>query len=251
MENLVFDRIVDELVKLDYRNTISLSLYNEPLCDTNLLDRIAIIREKLPFAYIRFNSNGDYLTEEYIDKLSASGTKEMQITVHFGSDEQWDDGLAEKKVRGFFERLNIPYEIKSVIPGHNVTTDIIYKGIRILVLANNWEQDGNSRGGIVEHLNCDNRMAPCSNPFREIAIDIDGNFRQCCNIYVTAKPIANVKEVSLVDFFLSDEMNALRRELLVFSDKANSACRTCNTFDYSMKYKEEEWNERWKSYGKC
>ena len=245
MEEDLFRKIIDMLADLDYRNTVSLSLYNEPLLDGLLLTRACYIRDKLPFSYIRFNSNGDYLDLEWIKKLSTSGVKEIQVTTHFSPGEKWDDAVAIERVQKLLNKINAPSDIKDFTPGHNVTTDFIHEGIRILILANNWEVDGNSRGGIISNLNCKNRVAPCSAPFREIAIDVDGNIRQCCNMYVSSAPMFSIISSDISTIFCDEEMNKLRRELLLYGEKTNIACKTCNTFDYSMGFNDAEWNKKW------
>lgn len=248
MSDDIFDTIISELVEIDFRNTISISLYNEPLADERLVDKIKIIHKQLPYCYIRFNSNGDYLTRELLDELSEAGCKELQITMHFVPDEKYDDLLAKKKIESFFKRLDLDYEIKSFKAHHNFTIDLIYRNIRLLVLTNNWEEDGNSRGGIVEMLNSSERQYPCVAPFREVAIDIDGNMRRCCNMFVSSNPISNIKNSGggIVEFFFSERMKELRRNLLLFRNERFQPCDTCNTPDYATSENPVLWNDKMK-----
>ena len=245
MDEKLFINLIDMLAELDYRNTISLSLYNEPLLDDKLLVRTQYIHDNLPFSYIRFNSNGDYLDADCIKQLSLSGVKEIQVTAHFLPGEMWNDEVAIGRVQELLGRIKATSDITNFTPGHNVTTDFIYDGVRLLILANNWEADGNSRGGVVTNLNCKNRVAPCSAPFREVAIDVDGNVRQCCNMYVSSAPMFSIRTRDISDIFCAEEMNRLRKELLSFGEKNNTACKTCNTFDYSMNYSANIWNGKW------
>lgn len=238
----IFKKIMDELVEIDYRNTVSVSLYNEPLADARLAEKIRQIHKNLPYCYVRFNSNGDYMTMETLDELNEAGCREIQVTLHFAPNETYNDEIAEEKIDGFFRRLGMDYEVKHRKQGHNITIDRIYKNIRLLVLTNNWEEDGNSRGGIIEKLNGEGRFFPCSAPFREVAIDIDGNFRRCCNLFVSAKAMDNVRHTDIVEFFFSEKMMRMRRNLLVFSKKRFMPCDTCSSPDYASSEDWEEWN---------
>lgn len=244
MTNKIFDKIIEELVEIDYRGIISISLYNEPLASDDILERIAKIKAKLPFVYVRMNSNGDYLNREFLEKLCSVGTDEILITQHMNSNEVYTDELANAKITKFFNKINLDYEITVQVSNKNISVDMIYKGLRLLVVTNNWEEYGNSRGGTVSFLNSkDIRIAPCNNPFREIAIDINGNYRSCCNLYVTTPSNFNVKNTNVIDYFLSSEMHNIRTKLLVWGENKPKFCQTCNTTDSSLNYTQNEWSE--------
>lgn len=244
MDETLFEKAIKELEYIDYRNTISLSHFNEPLADEMLVERIREIHSRLPYCYIRFNSNGDYLTKEMLEQLGEAGLKEIQITMHFAPGEVYEDDLAKDKIDAFFRRVGIPYEIKAMRAGHNITVDFIYNNVRMLVLTNNWAEDGNSRGGVVESLNIDNRVFPCATPFRELVIDVEGDMRRCSNMFYTEESMGNLKDISMVDFFLSEEMTRLRRNLIFFNQERVLPCNTCNTFDYSQNWDSREWNNK-------
>lgn len=182
MEDQIFDKVIMELQALDYRGIISLSLFNEPLAGSNIIERIRRITNMLP------------------------------------------------------------YKVSTMCENHNVTCDIMYRDLHLLVETNNWMSDGCDRGRKVAELSIDDRRAPCASPFREIAIDVDGNFRMCCNMYVTTPAMANILQTSIADFYFSNEMNSIRKELITWGKKRN-LCSSCNTFDYSMSIAEEEWEK--------
>ena len=246
MKDEIREKILAELERIDYRNTISLSHFNEPLADEHLIDRIREIHRRLPYCYIRMNSNGDYLTHELLDTLSDAGCREIQMTTHFAPGEEYTDEEAKAKIDKFFARIGLTYEIKSMKPGHNITVDFVYKNVRLLVLANNWKIDGNSRGGIVDDLNCENRRFACSVPFREVTIDVDGDMRRCPNMYETAPVIANVANIGLVEYYFSKEVTDIRRDMLMYRDDRKEPCVSCNTFDYSADSDADKWNKNMK-----
>ena len=190
------------------------------------------------------NSNGDYLTRELLDTLSDAGCREIQMTTHFAPGEEYTDEEAKNKIDQFFARVGLTYEIKSMKPGHNITVDFVYKNVRLLALSNNWKVDGNSRGGIVDDLNCDNRRFACSVPFREVTIDVDGDMRRCPNMYETAPVIANVADKGLVEYYFSKEVMDIRRDMLMYTNDRQDPCKSCNTFDYSALEEGDEWNKK-------
>lgn len=230
MDDELFEKIVAELKAIDYRGIFTLSLFNEPLADRDILHRAAHIRRECPCSYIRFNSNGDYLDKDFLNELGRSGVNEMLITQHMNEGEVYTDQLALEKIDKFFKRMNMDYKVKKIVPGHNVTCDMLWNQMRLLVVTNNWEIDGNDRGGEVKQLSLEQRTAPCCTPFREMTIDVDGNVRFCWNAYINTEYMANVADKQLVDIYFSDEMVEIRREHLSWGTK-KGICRGCSTED--------------------
>lgn len=58
-----------ELKRIDFRNALSIPLYNEQLADDELLKYVKSLHMELTYCYIWFNSNGDYLTRDLLDEL--------------------------------------------------------------------------------------------------------------------------------------------------------------------------------------
>lgn len=235
MDDKIFETIIDEMVKIDYRGMVGLSLFNEPLADRDILEKVSFIKKALPYCYIRMNTNGDYLTREYLDELAERGCDELLITMHMTPNETYTDELAHAKLAAFFDKIGLEMKIKYERSGHNITCDEIYNGVRMLVVTNNWSVDGADRGGTVEDLSIEDRQEPCPTAFREVVLDVDGNFRHCFNVYVDEKPIANVRESGIIETFFSDIMVDIRRRMLMFGSKDGLSCKTCNTPDNSKK----------------
>jgi len=61
MNKHVFENLIKELSTFNYSNFISFSRYNEPFMHRDVLEKsIKYIREKLPFATLVCNTNGDF-----------------------------------------------------------------------------------------------------------------------------------------------------------------------------------------------
>jgi radical SAM protein with 4Fe4S-binding SPASM domain len=230
MDEELFVKILEEMRQIDYRGMFVLSLFNEPLADRDILKRIRTVKEYCPNSYVRMNSNGDYLTKEFLEELNLAGLSEILITCHMNGSEIYTDLLAAKKIDDFFEKMGLEYKITSKIEGHNISCDYIYKNIRMLVVTNNWSEDGNDRGGKVKQLSIENRIQPCVIPFREVAIDVEGNVRFCWNFFVDTDFVGNVRDMSVLDIYFGDEMVDSRRNHLSFVTK-DLPCATCRNHD--------------------
>ena len=72
--------ILDQLSEIDYDQEITYSRYNEPLSKKEIiLKRISQAREYLPKAKLRTNTNGDYISLDYIHQLRDAGLNELFI----------------------------------------------------------------------------------------------------------------------------------------------------------------------------
>src|SRR6266571_107764 len=79
----VFSRIINDLKEVTYAGAVNLSLYNEPSADRPLLlRRVQEARAALPRVMIYINSNGDYLTADYLEALADAGLSRLVVTLH-------------------------------------------------------------------------------------------------------------------------------------------------------------------------
>lgn len=229
----LLEKIVCELAAVGYANRIALNLYNEPLYDEKLLERIKKIKSNLPECYLQFNSNGDALTVKKLSELRSAGLNQILVTLHTPADKEYEDVDRLNAVEKFLRKLGLEHYGKNIKmeSGRNITLDIKEKEWRFLICCNNWGDYGNDRGGIVQKLSVYGRKRPCVNPFREICISYDGFFKPCCNIYFgEGSSFGNINSESIVDCYFSREMTAFRRGCFVFGKK-NHWCNTCNTED--------------------
>jgi len=238
MSDIVFTKIINDLRSIQYNSTLCLNLYNEPLADNHIFDRIKQIKKSIPNSLIFFNSNGDYLTVPIIEKLSEIGPVIINVTLHQKPDEEYNDEDRIKHFRKFFKKLNIPFKIDTLIPEKTIKTSFKQNGIKIMVNAINYNESGNSRSGIIKHLIPKQiRTNPCLRPFREITIDYNGDSWPCCNIFPDAPQninykIANLQDSNLFDIYINEKMNYFRRMLFIFSEK-ESICKFCSDPDNS------------------
>jgi len=78
----LFLKIIKDLKNIDYKGSLALHNYNEPLLDRYLYDWIKIIRKELPKVKIIIFTNGDFLTKTICNKLLNSGVSTLYISVH-------------------------------------------------------------------------------------------------------------------------------------------------------------------------
>lgn len=232
MSMSLLSRILSQLNEIHYTGEIMLNFFNEPLLDRSLTNKIRLIREQLPYAWIAFNSNGDFLTPQLLEELFDSGLNQLRVTLHIEQEQKYEDQDRRNAMKLFLEKLGLEefFSQRTEIEGKNITIDIPFSDSRhLIVLCDNWQVYGNDRGGSLEHMKGAQRVSPCLYPFREIFIAYDGTIKPCCNIYFGAKDIyGNANEQSLWDIYFGSTLSAFRRSLFAFSPKENG-CKTCNS----------------------
>lgn len=196
-ENLYY-KIIDELSDLGFAGRISPHFYGEPLLDTRLVNLISYARKKCPYAYIRFSSNGDLLTEELLLKLLENGLDMILITNY---DDYEKDNL-----------INLSQKY------HNY---VIYRNFRSMNMVN--------RAGELFERNNENINKSCLRPSNQLVINWKGNVLLCCNDYYEKHVFGNVKNESIMKIWNSDAFKKYRKRLSKEGGRGEiDICRNCD-----------------------
>lgn len=181
-ENL-FTHILDDLSSIEYQSTISLNLYNEPLSDKTIFEKISKIKERLPRCFLIFNSNGDYLDKSKLKILESSGLNAINITLHTTKLNSYNDKDSVSKIDNFYNQLGICIPHYDISPNAYIHSAANFGQMSVYINTSNWERIGNSRAGSIESLSVKNREVPCVKIFREFTIDYRGRVFPCCNVF--------------------------------------------------------------------
>jgi hypothetical protein len=229
-----FNLIVQNLKEINYSNTISLNLYNEPLSDDSIYNTIKELRDALPLATIFFNSNGDYLTNKVLSKLSLLGVNSIHITLHNLPKEIYSDTMSLKKIHKFYTKLDRNYTIDAKKENQYIRTSFKVNNLFVSVETTNYDDFGESRAGSIENLvdTTKKRDWPCARPYREFTLFSDGHAYPCCQIYAPLDEYKNsmgsLEECdSIFDLYSSKEMVELRHHLFDYGIKI-SPCANCS-----------------------
>jgi biotin synthase-like enzyme len=121
--------ILNQLSEIDYDKEITYSRYNEPLAYKEIiLKRISQARKILPKAKLRTNTNGDYVTFEYINELRDAGLNELFIQQYLANNEQYDHVKMKKRMIEKIKKLGVEYVIISDVDNHRIEYDLIIEG---------------------------------------------------------------------------------------------------------------------------
>jgi len=200
--------LVDNLHSHNYKGRIVFSGMGEPTLNKSILEHIRVAKGKIHD--IQIYTNGDkllndewYTIEEFID----AGVTSMFVDV-YDSKEQY---IAWKqKIAPYADRIPIHLSAKFDFP--------------IQIFTN--------RAGTVKTKGIpqDVLKQPCYLPHTKAFVDWDGSLLLCCNDWARAAGrFGNINTTPFHELWLSEEMNNIRRKLLLNNrTNAGAPCDTCN-----------------------
>ncbi|MFL5784343.1 MAG: radical SAM/SPASM domain-containing protein [Bacteriovoracaceae bacterium] len=173
--------LLTDLKNINYSETLVFGRYSEPLASPRILEYVALARKELPKATISILSNGDYLTREYLESLSAAGLSRMSISLYPNMHE-WNTENSRRMIETFCQRLEL-----EALPFREHPESIHfsgkYKSLEVAVRATNILKFGHDRASSLPELTIPDfvRTSPCFMPIFTVNIDHDGKMLLCCN----------------------------------------------------------------------
>ncbi len=180
MADTIYNKILRDLELIGYSQTLVWSRYHEPLADESIYDRIAEARKRLPQAYLKIISNGDYLNPYALERIQAAGLNRLAVDLYLPDGKERDPSAIRSGLEQFLTRTGL--EIVRVsdysfrCEGTKVNITVV---IPFFTAANTC-----TRGGLVEvkELNQYQRTSPCFRPLDSVTVDYTGKCVLCCMV---------------------------------------------------------------------
>ena len=173
--------LLSQLKEINFSGELTFSRYNEPLSKRELfIKRVKQARSMLPKATLRTNTNGDYVTRDYIEELCDIGFNQLWIQQYLGNNEKYNHAKMKERAEKKITKLNLPATIITDIPGCKIEYDMSHRGMTIHIRSRNFDLDGSSRGDSVEIAEDYTRTERCKQPFNNMYIDFNGAVMVCC-----------------------------------------------------------------------
>ena len=232
-----FNKIVGDLIEIDFDQHICLNLYNEPMADAFLFTAIEQLRDAVPKASLWFNTNGDYADRETLDRLAEAGLKRLVVTLHVAKTKTYDDLQQLSRFTQFAARTGVTLTFERYKPNHAITASARHRGIAIRVKSANYAVMGENRAGLMEDIPVETkRHAPCDRPLEDFTVSWNGNVYPCCQFFsglAGSDPymVGNIGEAdSIYQLYASSLMASFRADLLGYGPK-RKPCDTCSEWD--------------------
>lgn len=187
MEEGVFQKVIDDLGKVDYRGRIALHQSSEPLLHPNLEGQMAYADSKLPKAELAVYTNGDFLDRDRFDSLNAAGVDTWIITQHGANipkplEELLDNLTPDEQKKVTFQTIWQNKLYNRTVPG------LIPEGQRII-------------------------PNPCFTASYHLQVLVDGSVPQCSMGFAGENIFGNVKDKNLLDIWRDPEFRTFRTDV--------------------------------------
>ena len=181
MKDDYYEKILEDLAEISYTGEITYSRYNEPLSHRDIfIRRVKQARDILPDAILRTNTNGDYVTRDYIEELNDIGFNQLWIQQYLGNNEKYNHERVRKVMDMKVKKLKLPYQALTDIEDCRLEYDVSYGNMTIHIRARNFDLDGSSRGESVPLAQGYVRTQRCEQVHNNMYIDYNGTVMICC-----------------------------------------------------------------------
>lgn len=227
MDDGLWRQIINELSVMKYKGRIEMFIYNEPLYDDSLFDKIADIRCHIPRACIMIATNGDLIDSQYwihylfdvglnqlcINLYSPKRARQLRRYTKESGYERYDLSLyanigPKKKVLQIIDRTGVTRDNHKLPGVHHIS---------------------NRAGNIFDFVPpLDVPLDKmCTRPFRFLNIMYDGRAMLCCNDYHRVVDVGDCSSMPLIEIWNSDAFNVYRSHLQN-KDRRLPLCDVCD-----------------------
>ena len=224
MEEDLFDKVINDLIEMDYSNRLSLYNNNEPFLDERIYKFIFKARQSLPKAYIELKSNGTLVSKEKILKAFNAGLDMLYINDYNDFPEHTSNILKLKKdlrqIRRFGENS------KDNNNFHRIEIGLRDRG---QILGSRGGKSPNKKNYSVNP----HKKSMCFRPCEMMTISPKGDISICCEDFDWSMAFFNVREKSLAQIWSSKEWRKIRGKLLEGQRDWHESCTNCDVQGHS------------------
>jgi len=212
----IFNKIIDQLVEINYKGSIEFCGSSEPFINSNIIEFLIIITKNLPNCKINIITNGDLLNVEILKKIEKINIDHLVISL-YDNEQQY------QYFYDMFKNSNIKVILRKRFEGFKT----------------------NNRAGYFNKNGSKNNC--CYYPFYFLIIDITGDVRVCPHDFLKKMIIGNININNLIDIWIK---NPLRNKMLKNNRQNISPCKYCDVdgtiignnyyLDYSWRLKIEK-----------
>jgi len=209
----VFERIIQNLVNIEFSGRIAFNITNEPLLDKRMVEMITYARKVSPRFFLDITTNGHLLDIELADTFFAAGLDNLNI----------NDYRSDREMKK--HRYKLSGKLETVSRAYASNPKLVFSYRRTNEILTNW-------AGVVEkHTKNTHLNSFCNYPFRKIAVSPDGDVVLCCMDYRYEVKFGNVMEKPLEEIWYAQGLDEYRFMLLE-RKREKMLCAKCDGYQY-------------------
>ena len=206
MSKKLIDKLHDDLKKMNYKGSLALCGYGEPLLHKDIE---YIVKKLSNVADVEIVTNGDPLNHKMITKLYKANAARLLISLYDGPEQI-------EKFKDMTQRANIPDDF--VILRDRWYTQTENFGVKLTNRAGTIKT-GNQIGNDVH--------TTCYYPSYQFLIDWNGDIFLCPQDWQRRQAMGNMMQEEVFNIWVSNIIKKYRIDLLK-GKRCNNPCKTCN-----------------------
>ncbi len=212
--NLI-NKLTSELKKINYKGSVVLCGYGEPMLHKNIYE---ISRKLAEASFVEIVTNGDTLNKDKIKKLYDSNVNKLLISLYDGPEQV-------KKFKSMADAAQVPEDF--------------------VILRNRWFDEKEdyglkltNRAGTVKVGKQDSNetFTKCFYPSYSVLIDWNGDIFLCSQDWQRRRTMGNMMLENFFDIWVGSTITKYRKNLLN-GKRCNSPCTECNAEGTVLGYK--------------
>jgi radical SAM protein with 4Fe4S-binding SPASM domain len=202
----LIEKIVDNLVDLDFTGRVSWFKINEPMVDKRIFDIVALTKRKLPRCFCSLVSNGDLITDEVITKFRQAGLDRLGISVYDHETFKKMQSLQQVQFLKLIDHRT-----------HKESAFVENRGgnIQLVTLATQ------------KQLQDDFTDRDCKRPSTSINVTPDGTVVLCCADFYRDVVLGNVATQRLEEVWYGETLSEIRDKLATSGRRGLKLCEGC------------------------
>lgn len=214
IDNILHDKIYNELKENDYSGSIIYSGFVEPLLDKRIYSHIKDIRTKLPKANIELITNGDPLNLERAQNLFDSGLSYLLVSAY-------DSEIQANEFRSMLSKLKNVSDTKYIVRNRYYGEEKDF-GITIS------NRGGNMNNTIYRIPALEKPLEnKCTYPAYTFFIDYNGDVLTCSHDWGKDMIMGNLNKNNIYEIWTGKKFSFARKKLLN-SNRNFSPCNVCD-----------------------
>ncbi len=250
MQDDLFRKIIDECSNYPVKVILPFFM-NEPFIDKNIIEKVNYIKEKIPHASVKLNSNGALLSREVAQKLVASKVDQLTLGIQGIDKEDFDRFMVGLDYEQTMENVKYLSTLKrnciidvNILPFNSIKHKIdrtvqFWSDLGFIPwLTEPWDSAGIMGTSEINAIPTRKAVKGCYNidspffsqqPLHIINILFNGDVIGCCMDWEQKNIMGNISNKSIQEVWFSREFNAFRDKVYgVEKSSANFICKKCN-----------------------
>tara|TARA_B110000967_G_C18880571_1_gene560821 strand:+ start:95 stop:964 length:870 start_codon:yes stop_codon:yes gene_type:complete len=206
MTRKIIDEIHDQLLEIEFKGTVTLSGYGEPLLHKDIS---YVVKKLSNVSKVEVVTNGDALSSKILQELYISNVSKVLVSMYDGPEQI-------KKFKELTKKANVPEEL--IILRDRWYDKFNDFGVKLTNRAGTINAGEQEEVGVYKN---------CYYPTYQFLIDWNGNVYLCPQDWQRKVSMGNIMQETVFEIWTGKTITAYRKNL-ISGKRCSGPCKSCN-----------------------